>query len=1824
MATLRIPGKKLTQIENEAIVFKSPLMEKLKAQAEIFQIEGTQRALNEANLTSIKEDDLIYYTFEDGSGMFLSYYEIEALYKNENLANPNRSKNFGSDILLPIQYSSGITRNGANSYNIIKGASIIKGEIANKIIGEIGKGAVSKIANKLETKLVEKEGVYVVNPDNTFSNIKSHKIDNNPYLLLIHGTNSNTSNAFNDKTALENEGVELSIMQCVHEKYKNHVLAFEHHTLTKSIFDNVLTLVNDLPDKIQLTIMSHSRGGLIIDGLLLCLELSKKVSLKNEVIEYLNDENRQCDAEKILEILKILSKKDIKVNQVIKVACPGGGTTLLSDNSVNLIRVISEMTKWSSGHIYDEAIELLEQLVITLIKSKDNPEVLPGLEVMTPDSVFLHLINTFPIEEAHKTFILAGKSSLSWNIFHSIKYVLSRLVIQDVSDMVVNTDSMTQGIPLNEYKYFLAKGSKVYHSSYFYQKETLNLVIKAINNAELLVKENGVETILRKKNQRGVIGLEYGSYLHQVISGKKPITVVIPGMMASTLANGDDVWWIDYGDFVSRRLLDMKMEINLTAKGLVATAYEKFCKFLITNGHDVYTLPYDWRQSYDNQMNDTKAHFENILKSSNNQPIRVVTHSKGGLLFRQFCATHHDLYLKLSNINGFRWIMLGTPWYGSYAAVKTLIGQSKTLKNLRMISLFVSYKKLLEVFSKYPGVIELLPMNINTGILQYDFTNPTVWRHLRNIDKAGNYKWVLPADTDLKNFNELIDLTRVIEFVEDFDNTSSSIQLKESQIFYIAGNYEETPYNLIEGDDELYCDNVKNGDGTVTWLEGIPTGIHDNNKFYVDTKHERLLDDGSTFENILKLINTGQCNLSKNPLSGKTRSVTQNKINPVYPSRYVNSNQFEENLNQIFDKGFEKKANVHELINVSITHGDLKFATGPLMVGHFNGEFIANAERALDISLNNALTQRFKTKVYPGGVGTSLFILREDYKKPKGALVVGLGSQFVLTGFTLSNTIKDGILNAYYQYKENTYETKSTFPDIWSTLLIGTAFGNLSIQTSIKSIITGVQMANKLLLENDNCNEIYGNVIKKVEFIEIFHDKAYYVYNELCQFDKDGLLHFENQTIDKKLGAMNNLSIDYGLDRWNQLTIRGHKKCPLNLSECRQNTSSLTFDLNVGIAKEESKEIYINKDLIDKMLFDLIKENEGIKYWDKEISKSLFERLIPQDFKTNIRMQNNLVLNLDKVSATYPWELIQDTSVNDKPICVTAGLIRQLNTPTCGSAKRYAEGNTILVIGDPLLDSQLYNQLPSAKIEARNVVTMFEEQSFNIDDAISQYDFQIFQKLYSKSHRLIHVAAHGDFDPNNSFKSGIVIGSKKIKANSNQNEIIKEELVFLTAFDIIQLDPMPEFVFINTCYSGKGTKEEPEFLYRTYEFAANIGEQFIREGVKAIIVAGWPVYDDLAMLFAETFYNSMFNGESFGQAVQNAREACFDQDPDKNTWGAYQCYGDPMYKFDITPKTREPKLTIDIEILCELENITSQAELSRERGKYLINRLVTVDKAIKERKIQDAAILEKLALAHYKLGNNQNAKNIFCDLFTAEKATFTLKNLEQIYNVQAKIAVESNDITSLVDVSNKINLLLTIGNTSERYSLLGSTLKRLAYLQLKNGLKKEAVESLKKAFDAYINTNNPKLDLAVNENKAKLLKSIKSDFNCYTTHIIWQIEYLLNQTNKSSFKLSNYKKGLEKTLQNLNYYDQISGFNLAITEVLVMDDKNINFEKCTRNLGNLFDKVWNDYGAFNHLKGEYEHLENIIAFLEGQVNKCTVLQNVIDHIRDIENSHKTE
>ena len=79
-------------------------------------------------------------------------------------------------------------------------------------------------------------------------------------------------------------------------------------------------------------------------------------------------------------------------------------------------------------------------------------------------------------------------------------------------------------------------------------------------------------------------------------------------------------------------------------------------------------------------------------------------------------------------------------------------------------------------------------------------------------------------------------------------------------------------------------------------------------------------------------------------------------------------------------------------------------------------------------------------------------------------------------------------------------------------------------------------------------------------------------------------------------------------------------------------------------------------------------------------------------------------------------------------------------------------------------------------------------------------------------------------------------------------------------------------------------------------FAAGVAEELIKIGVRCVVAAGWAVDDARRERRSPTtFYEALLRGRRFIDAVAEAREAACAMGG--NTWAAYQCYGDPDWRF---------------------------------------------------------------------------------------------------------------------------------------------------------------------------------------------------------------------------------------------------------------------------------------------------------------------------------------
>ena len=168
---------------------------------------------------------------------------------------------------------------------------------------------------------------------------------------------------------------------------------------------------------------------------------------------------------------------------------------------------------------------------------------------------------------------------------------------------------------------------------------------------------------------------------------------------------------------------------------------------------------------------------------------------------------------------------------------------------------------------------------------------------------------------------------------------------------------------------------------------------------------------------------------------------------------------------------------------VSVVHGDLRYATHPVMVGHYLGDTIVGAEWQIDRLLDGALSNRYNLGLYPGEFGSVAVVLRQPSPLqqalglPHGAVVMGLGKWGDLTAAQLGEPrpARRAAVRAAPR-RRGGHGGGGRAADLpvdagLSILLIGgNSTANISTEDSVGAILRGIAQANREIDANPTVN----------------------------------------------------------------------------------------------------------------------------------------------------------------------------------------------------------------------------------------------------------------------------------------------------------------------------------------------------------------------------------------------------------------------------------------------------------------------------------------------------------------------------------------------------------------------------------------------------------------------------------------------------------------------------------------------------------------------------------------------------------------------------------
>lgn len=1585
-----------------------------------YKLSGATRDSLESHKIDVRNNDkILEFVFDDDTNWICDASTLHELFPESQTASRDENQGFQ----IPSTIKTPVTERG------------LFGDIALKLLNVFAKkaipGGIGKLADRMEDKLME-EGEGLLKVDSKF-NLQSYqkKESAKPWLLFLHGTNSNTRGAFGGLGG-------TPVWTFIQTNYADQVISFQHRTLTKSPLQNVAELAEQLPDSAEIHIISHSRGGLVGD-ILSRYSLNSNNSIAgftDENIELLKKEGRQADIDFIRFLQKAFAKKKIRVTKFVRVASPSAGTKLASKRLDTILNVLFNLF----GKLNPIA-DVLKELIAETLRTKDDVAVLPGIEAMNPNSPFIKILNdrtATQLTDGASLMVISGNGKVSVS-FSGLLVILGKLFYWQRNDLVVNTDSMYLGTTRSgNIQYFFDQGAAVDHVKYFNNdstREAIRFALKAVNGTNI----PGFKT----SSQLGVpaadrAALEYGDLFPSPNppSGKRPIVVLLPGIMGSNIAKNDSKLWLAYLKAIGGGLKDLEnlTDAEIKAISVVKTSYKKLADRL-SYSYDVVVYPFDWRKQLNECAKELNEKLLALMKY--NQPIKLIGHSMGGVLVRDFIINHDDTWKKLDASEGFRLLFLGSPLGGSFRILTVLFGEDAIINSLNFLDRKHTKKELLQLFSKFPGILSLLPIRKDAG---YDFADRSTWQKM--ADAHGDSDWPIPSNEDLKTFGKYRD--GILSKSPDIDYRNA---------VYIAGKDKFTPcdyYNdTIPPRTELVFIATSEGDQSVTWASAIPQKMTDaGTVYYSNSTHGALANDPDLFDAIEQILEKGATtHLSKTPTLKRGESRTF-RMPEVYNFDYT-----ERGLENVILGISEdsKDAPAKLPLSVSVSNGDLSYCTYPILAGHFANDGILYAEKVVDECVNGSLSARHKLLLYPGEIGSNTVVSTDPaIIRFPGAIIVGMGEPGRLTSYELAKTVEQGI--AKYLLNVNSKPGEKKVIGI-SSLIIACGYGGLSIENSIRAIIEGINNANTKV---QALYEKNVRTVQHLEFIELYEDKALSCFHALSNIEakENNVYNIQigSNSIRKLFGSHQRLQLPSSDEWWTRITIK--KKTELENGEP---VSSFVFTASTGDAREEQAELFSSSPVIDLFLKQVSIQNN----WSPFTAKTLFELLIPNEFKERLKRKANISWILDSATAEYPWELLQDKSIDAKPLCINAGMIRQLSTENYRqNIKRVATENA-LIVADPLLEGFI-PQLDGAKREGERIEAMLNTHGYPHTSLINRTASDIILNLHCSDYKIIHLAGHGVYNPSSIRKSGMVIGND----------------VFLTVFDVKQMTTVPELVFVNCCHLGNQNAADEKYTRDRYKLAANIGLLLIEIGVKAVVAAGWAVDDQAALEFSETFYDRMFSGYTFGDAVNDARSVIYERYGNTNTWGAYQCYGDPFYQLTnrtIGRKTSSREYKLEAEALIDLKNLNNQLDTRSLKPKSALVKLDSISEAIAKAGFRNGEILEQQALTYYELGEFALANARYELLRKEEAASFSVAALEKYYNSLCKQAVLDSATSSakslkvIKDVISRLNDLLRIDHTAERLNMLGAAYKRMALIspaEEKADLYAKAGELYQKAYRA--------------------------------------------------------------------------------------------------------------------------------------------------------------
>lgn len=1616
------------------------------------RVDSARDGVEVLRLDGLAPDDALEIELEDGLRLWsrVDDFQAQLTAPGDRGAAPDGP---GGVVAIPSSLTLGPVSRSAGGW-AIKGLRVLGLDVEGEI--------VDYAARHVEDKLRPGPGLYrCVESDPEILQDVTALDDAGPVLVFLHGTASSTSGSFGGLWTPESS----PMIPALFRHYDGRVLAYQHKTLSMSPIANALELTEHLtsvlPQGAEVHLVSHSRGGLI--GELLARGMREGAApFTPDDLAVFEGPAYKGDRERLATLSERLAAARFRVTKFVRVACPARGTTLADRRLDRYLSIIINTAALVPGLRANPVYEGLTSLLAGVLKRRASPEDLPGIEAMMPTSPLVRMLNHPDARTSADLHVLGGDLA-GVGFIGRLKALTTDLYYRDDHDLVVNTPAMFGGTARpSPIPYWVDTGGQVTHFNYFRNADTASRLVAALT---------GTSTRFRTLTTppSTVTSADYTKRAAVSL----PIVVVLPGIMGSELALDDRPVWVDIRALAGGGLTALGLDATgVTARGLLGSGYGALRHYLVQS-HEVVPFPYDWRRSVQASASALTTLLTDLLPlaESAGQPIRLLAHSMGGLVVRAMLLTPEGaaVWARACQHPGSRFIMLGTPTRGSFSIPALLMGRDPLVKKLALVDVRNSHAELLATIAAFPGVLDLLPHDGDGTPRCFD---PAWWASTLDADapetrglfnssvetsKSAGFRWTIPDAAVLRATQKrLHDLVRT--------------PLDPARVIYVAGQASETPCDVVVDKEAKAGRKVRvlasrRGDGRVLWETGIPPGVP---TYYMPTAHGDLAGDQRHFPALAELLETGTTSrLATQPPVSRSADETF-EVRDQLPAMVPDEQELVADALGGSRAPLADNETAASRIRVRVLHDNLINARHPVLASHYRHDVIVAAEKHLDGRLGGRLSELLHLELYPGPVNTAVVVLNDrqvgDPAVHPGAIIAGLGTVGELTPGRLTSTLAHALTlygadqvgrERRRRQRLRVGQADTRVPAAVSAILVGSGEGGVSLTDSVRALLRAVQQANQRLRQvtraSDRSLEALVAHIDTLDIIELYEDRAVEALHalrgltsapEFAEFDADPHL-------DDGGDGLRRVRMPQTAGWWQRLRITADK-----------DDGTLLFEAVTQTSRAPARLLSTQRELVEGFLDQAQRSTRD----DARLGHTLFQMLVPHDFKSYAPERHKLALLLNAGAAAYPWELLRDGfDSTAEPLAVAGGFVRQLLEPNGRGEVLRATRDTALVIGDPVITDRRFPPLRGARDEADAVAKILVGAGkYEVRQLLGREatPMAVLTAIHEHQWRILHFAAHGVFEHD--------VRGRKVSG------LVLDQDLFFTADEADQMQYVPELVFLNCCHLGQARGDAREQA-RFHRLAANLATQFIKMGARAVVAAGWAVDDLAAKTFASTFYERMLQGSYYGDAVFDARRATYTRHGSTNTWGAYQCYGDPSFSLTAgTFASRRSEFVARRELVLWLDEVPARVR----EGADPVTMLQSVEgrlTSVPERWLGAADVCGAAGMAFLSLAALERAIHFFDTLVRVEKANAPVAAVEQFANCRVRLAQKlaqaqppdlARATAELDRAEATIRNLLAIGETSERWSLLGGVMKRRAMFATASTERRQFLTEMRDAYAA--------------------------------------------------------------------------------------------------------------------------------------------------------------